>query len=293
MKHLHLWAGMAILLGWASVARAQASLGSPQPRLPDHVCVQESHAAPVWQSPVEISAAKIMLDEMQTNARCAAVRYLASVDCHYYPEAEFGLIAALRTDRVEAVRLEAALALGYCRGTTMRTTQALHMAAQGMDSDGNPAETSERVRAAACLTLQRLWTWTPPPIYDHSGPTDSPADWCLVHPQVMQPGAYLPPAYLASGTAWLPPPTPALARERARAATVSTQNAPPSTVRAPRRLYDFLVSLTTGHDAGAGTGRASSALDSNTSARLQGLRPLGSAVTLAIPTSYTPYNFQE
>src|SRR5256885_11485017 len=37
-------------------------------------------------SPAETTAAKIKADEAGANARRAAVRYLGTVDCHYYPE---------------------------------------------------------------------------------------------------------------------------------------------------------------------------------------------------------------
>jgi hypothetical protein len=104
----------------------------------------------------EISAAKIKLDQSQVKSRQAAVRYLALVDCHFYPEAEAGLIAALRADRNEGVRYEAALALGTSRCVSRRMVDALTIAALGHVTDGHPAETSERVRAAAHESLTRV-----------------------------------------------------------------------------------------------------------------------------------------
>lgn len=106
-------------------------------------------------SPVEAAAAKIKGDEAGAKSRRAAVHYLGTVDCHYYPEAEAALIGALRADRNEAVRLEAVLALGsgYCR--TKRTMDALNLVVSGSEQDGNPAETSARVRQAAALALQQ------------------------------------------------------------------------------------------------------------------------------------------
>ncbi len=58
------------------------------------------------------TAAKIKADEAAAEQRVAAVRYLATVDCNYWPDAQVALIASLRADRNECVRLEAALALG-------------------------------------------------------------------------------------------------------------------------------------------------------------------------------------
>ncbi len=129
-------------------------------------------------SPAEITAAKIMLDETQAKARQAAVKYLASVDCHYYPEAEISLIATLRADRSENVRLEAAQALGNCRGVTVRILDALRLTATGQETDGNPAETSDQVRSAASNSLNRLLSagmsmeMAPPPLLVSPMPTN-------------------------------------------------------------------------------------------------------------------------
>jgi hypothetical protein len=102
----------------------------------------------------EGAAAKIQLDEAEAKARRAAVRYLGTVDCHYWPDvAEPALIGALRADRSECVRLEAALALGRGCCCTKRTIAALELTVNGSDRDGNFAETSERVRAAAAAAL--------------------------------------------------------------------------------------------------------------------------------------------
>jgi hypothetical protein len=335
MKYIYLLASLAILLGWTSSVRAQASLGSP--RVPVHEIAPELLSAPVEvtpasgggrgcfplfahvkhsrfrplrnafahlfpaapptpatvsvsdvptredigrmlsegsYSPAEISAAKIKLDEAQSKARCAAVRYLATVDCHYYPEAELGLVAALRADRVEAVRLEAAVAIGQCRGVTLRMTEALQLTAQGLDSDGNPAETSERVRTAARNSLQRQWTWMLPPVIDQPSPPPvyTTPDWYLQDPKATQPAAYLP--------AYLPPN---LAEERQRAATVSTHTAPTANAdRAPRSLVEFIAMLS--HPRELFT-QPTPTPESVTAARMRGLRPLGSEMSLSIPTT--------
>lgn len=107
-------------------------------------------------SPVEIFAAKIKLDEANVKSRIAAVRYLATLDIHFYPEAETGLISALRADRNENVRYEAALGLGTDRHATRRIVDALSVSALGHVTDGHPSETAERVRAAARQSLTRV-----------------------------------------------------------------------------------------------------------------------------------------
>src|SRR5207248_6163987 len=100
------------------------------------------------------AAAKIKKDEAEAKARRAAVRYLGTVNCHYWPEAEAALIGSLRGDRNECVRWEAAMALGSGCCCTKKTIAALDITVTGSDKDGNPSETSERVRAAAMSALQ-------------------------------------------------------------------------------------------------------------------------------------------
>jgi hypothetical protein len=147
-------------------------------------------------SQAEIVAAKIKLDESQAQARRAAVRYLASVNCHYYPEAESGLIAALRADRCECVRYEAALALGSCQCLTTHIVDALCLTAMGCETDGNPAENSPRVRAAAQAVLNRCLALGSPL------PTTAPAQTPQVPqmpqsppmPQALPPADWTPPA---------------------------------------------------------------------------------------------------
>lgn len=101
------------------------------------------------------AAAKAKLDRMGAKDRIEAVQYLGTLDCHYWPEAEDALVAALRVDRNEWVRLEAAKTLltGCC--CTKKTITALTMAATCSDADGNPSEKSPRVVAAAQEALNR------------------------------------------------------------------------------------------------------------------------------------------
>src|SRR5947209_3506050 len=81
------------------------------------------------------------------------MRYLGTVDCHYWPEAESALIKGLRTDKNECVRWEAALSLGRGCCCTRKTMEALRIAASGSEIDGNPAELSQRVKALAVKSL--------------------------------------------------------------------------------------------------------------------------------------------
>lgn len=105
-------------------------------------------------SPAMGVAAKIKADAKQAAERREAVRFLGTVDCHYYPEAEQAIISALRCDRSECVRMEAALALGRGCCCTKKTMEALKIAVSGSNRDGNPGETSLRVRMTALEALQ-------------------------------------------------------------------------------------------------------------------------------------------
>jgi len=99
------------------------------------------------------AAAKIKADEAGAKKRREAVRYLGTVDCHYWPEAQKALINALRADRNECVRLEAAWALGRGCCCTKYTIVALSITVAGSDRDGNPSENCERVKVAAAASL--------------------------------------------------------------------------------------------------------------------------------------------
>jgi hypothetical protein len=100
-------------------------------------------------------ASAVAADEASAKERVAAVEYLATVDCHYWPDVEEAIIASLRTDRNECVRYAAAKALisGCCCGK--KTIEALTIVVNRTDKDGNPSENSDRVVAAACMALQR------------------------------------------------------------------------------------------------------------------------------------------
>ena len=103
----------------------------------------------------EGAAARIQQQEAGAAARRAAIRYLATANCQYYPEAEAALIASLRSDPVECVRIEAARAFvtGCC--CTKKTIAALTLAVNGGTKDGFPSERSECVKALAYLALKR------------------------------------------------------------------------------------------------------------------------------------------
>ncbi len=106
-------------------------------------------------SPAQDVAGAIAADEASAKQRVAAVEYLATVDCHYWPDVEEAIIASLRTDRNECVRYAAAKSLitGCCCGK--KTIEALTIVVNRSEKDGHPSENSDRVIAAACLALQR------------------------------------------------------------------------------------------------------------------------------------------
>jgi hypothetical protein len=101
------------------------------------------------------TAAAIKAEEAQAKARKAAMKYLGTVDCSRFPDAQDALIKGLRGDTNECVRYEAALALGNGCCCTKATMEALSVAAACSDRDGFHRERSDRVRAAAVAALQR------------------------------------------------------------------------------------------------------------------------------------------
>jgi hypothetical protein len=236
-----------------------------------------------YYSPAEVTAARIKIDEAQERARRAAVKYLATVDCHYYPEAETGLIAALRADHSERVRFEAVLAISQSRSLSPRMLEALYLTALGLDLDGNPAETSERVRATACQAIMQataqVWAQMPFKAFE-ADPMRLPQTSSF---QRMYP--YVEPMLSAN-----------LARERALTESINRQNRAAAPAKT-RSIYDFLAAFFSGRE------NTSRDPQSSIAARMQGIRPIASQAVLAIPghapviaspfTSAFPYNVQD
>jgi hypothetical protein len=100
------------------------------------------------------AAAKVKQDRAGAEERIKAVKYLATVDCHYWPEAEDALINALRNDRNECVRYEAAVALASGCCCTPKVMIALSNTVGCGTSDGGFMEKSARVRQAAGVALE-------------------------------------------------------------------------------------------------------------------------------------------
>ena len=100
------------------------------------------------------TAAKIKASEADAKARVAAVEYLGTVDCTRWKEATKALIIALRADPNECVRYAAARVLNSGCCCNKDTIEALRICVAGEDKDGNPPETSPRVKAAAFNALQ-------------------------------------------------------------------------------------------------------------------------------------------
>ena len=103
----------------------------------------------------EGAAARIKQEEAQVAAKVAAIEYLGTVDCRYYPEAEAALIVGLRAEKNECVRLAAAKALASGCCCTPKLVKALFVTVNCSTEDGFPAEASELVRAFAYVALQR------------------------------------------------------------------------------------------------------------------------------------------
>jgi hypothetical protein len=272
MMNKFLLGSILALFGWTGIARAQAALGSPV--APENNLERSSG-----------TYVPALYEEAQASARRAAVKYLATIDCPYYPEAESGLIAAMRADQVEMVRFEAALALGNCVALTQKALEALNMTALGLELDGNPAEFSERVRGAARISLHRCWSrglCLPPLAHQMVPAGDRLAPDCFM----IRTTGYCVPNFVPAAA-----PIPRYERDLAETISAKAKNQPSS--NGSRSLRQFLFGFTFGREATQET-------QMNVDPRLRGLNPLGSA-TLAIPMNpyppaispMRPYNYQE
>jgi hypothetical protein len=101
------------------------------------------------------ATAKIKLEMAAAKEKIADLEFLGTKNCKRYPEAEAALINGLRAEKEECVRLAAARALqkGCC--CTPKVMKALLICVNGSKKDGNPAEDSPAVIAAARAALER------------------------------------------------------------------------------------------------------------------------------------------
>ncbi len=170
-------------------------------------------------------AAKVKQDEAEAKARRAAVRYLATVDCHYWPDAEVAIISALRDDRNECVRFEGALALlnGCC--CNARTIEALNITVSGSEKDGKPSETSERVRSVALAALQGcLLKYEPEPAAppEAPAPLEAPRPLSALDPSFRRVAYYYQTLPTRSTTEVVAGARATVTREKARFAALKT-----------------------------------------------------------------------
>jgi hypothetical protein len=117
----------------------------------------------------QATAAQIQASEANAKARVAAVEYLGTVDCTRWKEATKALINALRADPNECVRYAAAQALNSGCCCNKDTIEALKICVAGEDKDGNPPETSARVKASAFNALQNCLMRVPEALPEERG----------------------------------------------------------------------------------------------------------------------------
>ncbi len=192
------------------------------------------------------AAAKIKAEEAQAKAKIAAIEYLATVDCRYYPEAEAGMITGLRAEKNECVRLAAAKALASGCCCTPKVVKALAMSVSCSNKDGFPAEASELVRTYAYVALERCMQKCvtgdpePPPeqpapvkqaLYETLKPTGSETDLTR---EILLAGYFAPAAGETVASVY------ADAR-RALAKKLVLSPATLARLSGPKNLYDALV----------------------------------------------------
>jgi hypothetical protein len=133
---------------------------------PDQIAALEKKAP----GGAEATAAKIKASEADAKARVAAVEYLGTVDCTRWKEATKALVIALRADPNECVRYAAARVLNSGCCCNKDTIEALRICVAGDDKDGNPPETSVRVKAAAFNALQNCLMKVPDVLPEEAAP---------------------------------------------------------------------------------------------------------------------------
>ncbi|MFO0947228.1 MAG: hypothetical protein U1D30_15005 [Planctomycetota bacterium] len=177
------------------------------------------------------ACAQIEKDTIEAKQRVEAVQCLASVDCRYWPEAEQQLIASLRADKNECVRLAAAIVLGKGCCCTKNTIQALTMTVEGSDKDGNPPESSRRVRSAAATALQHCLACYQGPLAEPNRPEtpvppETPAPANPVPPAPATPAPSNPPASELTPTTTRPATLPSSITSVTVAKPVEVMNGP-------------------------------------------------------------------
>ena len=110
-------------------------------------------AAEVAAAGPQGTAAQIQAIKVDAPKRVAAVQQLQGIDVRYHPEAAQTLIAALRADPSDCVRLEAARTMATLRVCTKPIAEALRVSVEGTETDGNPAELSPAVKRQAAFAL--------------------------------------------------------------------------------------------------------------------------------------------
>jgi hypothetical protein len=141
--------------------------------------VAETAGAPAASDPaagpkaIQSASASIKAYQAEAKATVAAIEELSSLDCNYWPEAKKAFITGLRVNRLECVRLASAKALGRGCCCNKETIEALRITVSASTEDGNPAESSPRVRAAAFSALQHCLNR---PDSIAPGPSDAPPD---------------------------------------------------------------------------------------------------------------------
>lgn len=179
------------------------------------------------------AAAAAKKEAAEAKARRAAVAFLGTVDCRYFPGTAQTLATALRVDSSECVRFEAALVLGRGCCCSEVTIKALEASVSGMEIDGNPAERSCRVRLAAAIALEKC-------LGCYSPPYQEPEPKKIIGEETPTPGEVDPKVKPKPDTLPAPkpvePPTLKLERQPAKKETVE---------RARKVLAEFQAMLST------------------------------------------------
>ncbi len=149
----------------------------------------------------EGTAAQLKTVQLQAPKRQQAIADLKYVDVRYHPEVEATLIAALRADPSECVRLEAAMTLATLPVCTPAISKALKVCMESKDSDGNPAELSDRVRMYASRAFSHCSQCAPIDLHDTLERPEYPHQAAIDSSYLLQASASLPITAALAGEA--------------------------------------------------------------------------------------------
>ncbi|QEG40648.1 hypothetical protein [Roseimaritima ulvae] len=181
----------------------------------------------------EGTAAQVKTVKLQAPKRQQAIAELKHIDVRYHPEVEATLIAALRADPSECVRLEAAITIATLPVCSPAIRKALTVCVESKDTDGNPAELSDRVKMRAAMAIAHCANCAPQEMNETLERPEYPGHALLEQSSLMQASATLPITAALAGES-TPTSLSAVAPADIELSSLSSVSLPPNDSPAPR-----------------------------------------------------------